>query len=601
MALAPAPVRSVDRATPQPMPQPTSRHIAVCALRGLGAAFAGVLLVAGVGLLIWAVTPESGPPGPVLRGAIAALGAANFLPPSVGGIQITLTPLLLTGVCFGAVASAANRGNRPEVGIGVELLGALAAGLIYGAAVTAVVTALAPAGADNVGRVWAPALLGALAGLAGVTVRGHRWRTVLRTSAPKWVPVAAGAGGAGLLLLLSGGAVGVAASLVSSFGTAVDLSSIAAPSVGAGVGMVVLGLAYLPNAMVAGAGYAAGIGFQIGAGTYSPLGSTTIDLPTLPLLAAVPDSGGRSPAGLLLMIFPLAAATVIGRQMVRRLDVRRDRMLGALTASLSVGCAMAVLAAVAGGGVNGSPWAHLGVPALGVGAVLAGALGAISVTIAAVAGWGSVPWARHRPESVGAGVDEGPVVDEGRGQNVDADSDAGADADAGADSDTDATAVADAGSDPDPVADGNSDPDPVADANSDPDAVVAGSSDPDAVVDAGRPDTGADTDTGADAVSDADAMAEADAPADDAAGIDPPTATVAARKPDLESEPQSELPAKRELQSEPVPGPQPQSELDPRRESAAGHGNAPPPGHPARSPHPFPGTAFAESDPPAIG
>ncbi len=571
MALAPAPVRSVDRATPQPMPQPTSRHIAVCALRGLGAAFAGVLLVAGVALLIWAVTPESGPPGPVLRGAIAALGAANFLPPSVGGIQITLAPLLLTGVCFGAVASAANRGNRPEVGIGVELLGALAAGLIYGAAVTAVVTALAPAGADNVGRVWAPALLGVLAGLAGVTVRGHRWRTVLRTSAPKWVPVVAGAAGAGLLLLLCGGAVGVAASLVSSFGTAVDLSSIAAPSVGAGVGMVVLGLAYLPNAMVAGAGYAAGIGFQIGAGTYSPLGSATIDLPTLPLLAAVPDSGGRSPAGLLLMIFPLAAATLIGRQMVRQLDVRRDRMLGALTASLSVGCAMAVLAAVAGGGVKGSPWAHLGVPALGVGAVLAGALGAISVTIAAVAGWGSVPWARHRPESDGAGVDEGPVVDEGRGQNVDADSDAGADADAGADSDTDATAVADDGSDPDPVADG--------------------SSDPDAVVDAGRPDTSADTgaDTGSGAVSDADAMAEADAPADDAAGIDPPTptATVAARKPDLESEPQSELRAKRERQSEPVSGSQPQSELEPRRESAAGHGSAPPAGHPGRSPNPF--------------
>jgi hypothetical protein len=53
---------------------------------------------------------------------------------------------------------------------------------------------------------------------------------------------------------------------------------------------------------------------------------------------------------------------------------------------------MMVLARIAAGGVVGSPWAHLGVPVAGIGAVTFGGLGAVSLTIAAVAGWGTVQW-----------------------------------------------------------------------------------------------------------------------------------------------------------------------------------------------------------------
>jgi hypothetical protein len=387
------PARTSARVNTAGVPaRPASRQVTICAVRALAAAAASVLLAGGVGLLIWAVTPESGAAGPVIRGAIAALGAGHFLPPSIGGIVVTLPPLLVTVVCVALVASAANRGRRPGIGLPVELLGALVVGLVYGAVLTAVVAALAPAGAENVGRSWAPVLMGIVAALAGVLIRGRRWRQMQRDRAPGWLIIGLRTGPAATLVILGGGAVVVAAGLVLSFGTAIDLSSIAAPSVGDGVGMVLLSLAYLPNAVIAGAGYSTGIGFQIGAGTYSPLGTTGIDLPALPLLAAVPDAGGLSPVGLASAVFPLLAAVLLGRTVVRRLSVRRDRLLAALTGSLIAGILLAGLAVVAGGGVQGSPWAQLGVPAVGVGAVVAGGTAAVSMTIAAVAGWGAVPW-----------------------------------------------------------------------------------------------------------------------------------------------------------------------------------------------------------------
>ncbi|WP_029138004.1 cell division protein PerM [Nakamurella lactea] len=376
-----------------PITAPVGRHLAVCVVRALAAVVAALLLACGVGLLIWAITPSSGSATEVVRAAVTGLGAANFLPPTVGGIVLTLPPLTFTAVCFVLVASAANRGRTPGIGPALELVGALVVGLVYGAVLTAVIAALAPAGAaSNVGRGWAPVLLGVVAAALGVMLRATVWRGWWRGRAPLVARAGVRAGGAALLLVVAGGAVATAAGLITSFGTAIDLSSIAAPSVGDSIGMVLLSIAFLPNAVIAGAGYVTGIGFQIGVGTYSPLGTTGIELPALPLLAAVPDSGGVSGAGLVLLIFPVAAAVLIGWMTVRRLGTRRDRMIAALLASAVAAVGMMMLAIVSAGGVVGSPWAHLGVPVAGIGAVTFGGLGAVSLTIAAVAGWGTVQW-----------------------------------------------------------------------------------------------------------------------------------------------------------------------------------------------------------------
>jgi hypothetical protein len=387
------------------------RHLLACVVRALAAVVAALLLACGVGLLVWAITPASGSAGELVRAAVTGLGAANFLPPTIGGIVVTLVPLTVTAICLVLVASAANRGRTPGIGPGLELVGAVVVGLIYGAVLTAVIAALAPPGAaSDVSRGWAPVLLGVVAALLGIALRSKGWRAWWRANVPKMVRVGIRAGGAALLLLTCGGAVAAAAGLATSFGTAIDLSSIAAPSVGDSFGLVLLSIAFLPNAVIAGTGYASGIGFQIGAGTYSPLGSNAVDLPALPLLAAVPDSGGISASGLALTIFPLVAAGVIGVVVVRALGVRRDRMIAAVVASAEAAIAMMVLARIAAGGVVGSPWAHLGVPVLGMGAVVFGGLGAISLAIAAVAGWGTVPWVaraeRRRQKTENASPDD---------------------------------------------------------------------------------------------------------------------------------------------------------------------------------------------------
>lgn len=411
---------TASRAATGPM---APRHLLVCVVRALAAAGAGLVLAAGVGLVIWAVTPESGSAWTVVRGAIAGWGAANFLPPSIGGIAITLPPLLLTFVTAGLVASAANRGRRDDVGPASELLGGVVVGLVHGAVVTGVVAALAPSGASDAGRGWAPVLLGVVSALLGVVLRGAAWGDVA-TAVPPWMRSGLRAGLGGMLLMLAGGAAAVAVGLIGGLGTAIDLGSMTAPTLGGGFGMMLLGLVFLPNALIAGTAYTVGVGFQIGSGTYSPLGTVGADLPAVPLLAAVPDSGGPSWPGLVTAVFPLLAAVLIGRRMIRSVDTRRERMAGAVVAAVVTGIGLSVLALIAGGGVRGSDWATLLVPALGVLAVTTAVLAVVGAAVAGVAGWGTVSWSgkpRPSPKSeptVNADADPADDDDDGAADGI---------------------------------------------------------------------------------------------------------------------------------------------------------------------------------------
>lgn len=352
-------------------------------LRALAATAAGLILACGVGVLIWAVTPGSPGAGGLVRGAIAAFGAANFLPPSVDGVRITATPLLLSAVCFGAVASAGNLrfGRRgPLPGMPGQLLVAVLTGVGYGAFTAAAVAALAPPG-TGAERVERPIAFGVVAAVAGLTVRGKEFRRAFRAWAPPWLRHGLRAGAAAVALIAAGGALTLVAGLVHSFGTATDLTASSAPGFGDGVGMLLLGLAYLPNAVVAGIGYSSGVGFVVGGGSYSPLGSVGVELPGLPLLAAVPGNPGVSWPGLLSVLFPLAAGLLTGWVLIRSVREPAGRVLGAVVAAVLVAAVNAVLAAVAGGGIEGSAWARLTVPWWS-GLVVGGVVGVLAVAVA---------------------------------------------------------------------------------------------------------------------------------------------------------------------------------------------------------------------------
>nr|WP_281361874.1 DUF6350 family protein [Nakamurella aerolata] len=375
-----------------------------------------MILACGVGVLIWAVTPGSPDAGALVRGAIAAFGAANFLPPSIDGIRVTATPLLLSAVCFGAVASAGNLrfGRRaPLPGMPAQLLVAVLTGVAYGAFTSAAVAALAPPGAAAE-RVERPIAFGVVAAVAGLTLRGKEFPRAFRSWAPPWLRGGLRAGAAASALIAAGGAITLTAGLVRSFGTATDLAS-TAPGFGDGVGMLLLGLAYLPNALVAGIGYSSGVGFLVGGGSYSPLGSAGAELPGLPLLAAVPTNAGVSWLGLLSTLFPLAAGLLAGWLLTRTTRSMTGRLLGAAVAAVVVAAVCALLAGVAGGGIEGSSWARLTVPwwsglllggVVGVLAAAVGGVGVLTGRVGAAGGSGSSAAASHLTEPIAVVADE---------------------------------------------------------------------------------------------------------------------------------------------------------------------------------------------------
>jgi hypothetical protein len=144
--------------------------------------------------------------------------------------------------------------------------------------------------------------------------------------------------------------------------------------------------------VLVGVGYLTGVGFQIGAGSYSPLGNHGVDLPAVPLLAAVPPAGGIHPLGLLVFGVPVIAAVVVGLAVVRRVDTRSSRLLAAGVAGVVASGVLTAALAVAGGGIGGSALAHIGVPLGWFAVAVAAEVGLPAMAWAGVAGLTRVPW-----------------------------------------------------------------------------------------------------------------------------------------------------------------------------------------------------------------
>ncbi|MEU6911979.1 cell division protein PerM [Streptomyces olindensis] len=126
--------------------------------------------------------------------------------------------------------------------------------------------------------------------------------------------VVARAPAAGLAVLVAGGALLVAVSLVGH-GTAAQASLLRLTEAWSGrFAVLLLCAALLPNAAVWGAAYALGPGFALGVGhVVSPLSSAPAPfLPPFPLLAAVPEAGEGAPVHWAAGAVPMVAGVVIG-------------------------------------------------------------------------------------------------------------------------------------------------------------------------------------------------------------------------------------------------------------------------------------------------
>jgi len=207
---------------------------------------------------------------------------------------------------------------------------------------------------------------------------------------------------AGLLALFVLGGLGsllVALGLVFSWTTTSSLFAGADSTFGVGLGMFLLCLGYLPNAVIAALSYVVGSGFSIGPVLMTPMRFVGGDVPAVPLLAALPEKQLGFLPGLLLL--PLLLGGVVGWYCRKISDRPSTRLRAVLVAGVTVAVVSLVLAATAGGNLGDGPFNPVTVPA-GLLAVL-------------VLGWIVVPgsfvawFAGPRPKRVPAA--EAPAIE----------------------------------------------------------------------------------------------------------------------------------------------------------------------------------------------
>ncbi|WP_217245395.1 DUF6350 family protein, partial [Streptomyces sp. AC602_WCS936] len=213
------------------------------------------------------------------------------------------------------------------------------------------------------------------------------------------------AAGAGAAVLVGGGALLLAVSLVWHGGAAQEAFLRLTEGWSGRFAVLLLCLTLVPNAAVWAAAYALGPGFVLGTGhVVGPLASApTPLLPPFPLLAAVPDAGPGTPLHWAAGVVPLVAGVVVGWFTARAATagVGREaapggdevavvwswrRTIGAaVLAAVLCAVLVALLAALAGGPLGSAALARFGPVWWQVGGAALGWIAVVAVPVAVVA------------------------------------------------------------------------------------------------------------------------------------------------------------------------------------------------------------------------
>lgn len=355
------------------------------------AAAVGLIAITVVVLVVWTAERRSGASaGAALRIAADLWLLANGSRLRVAGSPFALVPLGLTALpaylLMRAGTTLARTFDLPALGDALRLTIALAGA--YG--VLAVLTAGAAA-TRQVQVVPLRAFLSA-AGLAAVcgglgVVRGAGLWSQLWTWLPASVRTALHGGAVAAAVVLAAGALLAGCALALSAGEAGQvLNGLGVGTVGA-LGLLLLSLAYLPNAVVFAAAFVTGTGFAVGAGTaVSPFTLRLGPVPALPLLAALPGGPVSSWLGLLI------AVPVIGGVLAGAVTARRHRaaplrwvLLTAAATGPAAGAFLGLLCLLSAGPAGAGRLATVGASAWQVAVVVAvevapAAIGAAFVT-----------------------------------------------------------------------------------------------------------------------------------------------------------------------------------------------------------------------------
>lgn len=326
-------------------------RVRVLSLAAFGPLVTGYAAVAAVLALVTAVASRAhfSTLG-VLRAAAPGWLAVHQVPVQIEGAEFGALPLLPTlavvVLLARTAAGAAHRLGSVTPGEGGRVVLVIVAGHGAFGMTLGVATASAPATVDPLAAFYYPALLAALASTLGVARHSGIAAMVLaRIDDVALRGLRAGVFAAAALL--AAGALTLAFGLATSVPTIRELFARNGSGPGSGLGMLLLSVAYLPNAVIAGTSFVAGPGFSLGDVSVGPINFTGGWAPELPLLAALPEEPARWWP--MLFLLPIGIGMLVGH-LVRDVTLPRlTRLRAVAVASGVVGLVFVILAGAAGG------------------------------------------------------------------------------------------------------------------------------------------------------------------------------------------------------------------------------------------------------------
>jgi hypothetical protein len=300
--------RSLQTTRTQSASPPTSWPL-LAVVGGVVTALASWILCAGVTVLGW-LAAEPGSLGDALRVGTLLWLLSNGVGVRLGDIPVTLVPWGATAVIafmISRFAALSARNVRAHQRSGPGLIGVVT----VAAYLTCVLV-----GAMRWGEPWqAPARWAVVIAVLLVAAwcgssRSLGIRSVEMPGRALWrAPAIIRAVLAAQLAMLVAGAAVLVTALWTHLGQVETLHQALQPGVAGGIALLLLQLAFVPNALIWSAAYALGSGFSFGTGSVIAPAATQLGIvPGIPLLGALPSPG----PGDLTQLWWLAAGAVAG-------------------------------------------------------------------------------------------------------------------------------------------------------------------------------------------------------------------------------------------------------------------------------------------------
>jgi hypothetical protein len=329
----------------------------------------GWLFAAALVLALWATAaPAGSDPGVPLRVSGQLWLAAHHVLLHATDGPFGLSPLGFTLLPVLGLYAAGRRTARQAPGYALRASGGAALG--YGLCACAVAAGSAGDGLrpEYTQVLLYPALIalfGHAAGAAGA-IRG-----LLPQAEARWVPAAGRALLVALCIYLAAAGLLAAGFIISH----ADVLYVTQRQIGGGmageIGLFLVDLSLVPNAVLWVIAVFAGPGFALGTGTSVSLFSVVRgSLPGLPLLAATPDAQHPASGWLLLFLVPAAAGAGAAAMIGRRIATWPDRATATAATAGAGGITLAIAEMYAGGPVAFGPMSVVGSTAWLVGALV---------------------------------------------------------------------------------------------------------------------------------------------------------------------------------------------------------------------------------------